>query len=131
MPELPAEAERVSAKKSADGRSVVLGALDLRFDDDLFAQMEAALEGPLVVYVPTLSRFSRYSGKLHRVLEFFLAHNATIFTTNYLLRDKDVSIRAGSAVEPGSHDYWRGIRDLGGLRGVHREIARMLARQVD
>lgn len=130
MPELPDEGERVEAKKSADGRSVVLGALDLRFDDELYAQMEAAIEGPLVVYVPSLSRFSRDSGKLHRVLEFFLAHDATILTTNYLLRSGDVYIRTGMAVEPDSRDYWRGVRDLQGLQGVHRKIVRALARQL-
>lgn len=130
IPQLPSVSERVDAEISSDGQGVVLGGLDLRFDDNLYAQMEAATEGPLVAYVPSLSRFSRDSGKLHRVLEFLLAHEATILTTNYLLRTGDVFIRDGHAVEPSARDYWRGVRDHHGLGGVHRKIVQELARQV-
>lgn len=96
----------------------------------MYAQMEAAREGPLVAYVPSLSRFSRGSGKLHRVLEYLLAHDATILTTNHLLRTGDVFIRGGYAVEPSSRDYWRGVQDHHGLGGVHRKIVQTLARHV-
>jgi hypothetical protein len=70
-----------------------------------------------------LSRYSRDSAKLHRVLEFLLAHRATILTTNYLIRPADVWVRRGDLVKPNSRDPYAGLADTRGLAGTHRKLA--------
>jgi hypothetical protein len=58
--------------------------------------LETAAEGEgLLLGLSNLSRVSRNSGKLLRVLEFLLAQRARILTTNYLLRIR----RPGCGVE--------------------------------
>jgi hypothetical protein len=132
IPELPGPAEQVGARPSgSDGRNVVLSGIDPLFDDQLIRQMEAATASPLVAYVPSLSRFSRNSEKLHRVLEFFLAHGSSVLTSNYLLRSNDVWVRRHRPVQPDSRDYARGIRDQSGLSGAHRTVVQQLAAQLD
>jgi hypothetical protein len=69
----------------------------------------------------TLSRISRNSGKLLRVLEFLLAHKARILTTNYLITCKKVWVRRHDLVKPDSVHPMNGFRNLSGVSGSHRK----------
>lgn len=69
------------------------------------------------------------SEKLHRILEYLLAHNATLLTTNYLIRSSDVWVRRGELVKPDSRRPGVGLTQTRGLAGTHRKLAETLARQ--
>lgn len=68
-----------------------------------------------------LSRISRNSRKLLRVLEFLLAHRAKILTANYLLTSKEVWVRRRHPVRPDSEHPLAGLHDQAGLSGAHRK----------
>jgi hypothetical protein len=65
-----------------------------------------------------------------RVLEFLLAHQARIITTNCLLTTKEVWVRRNKLVKPNSEDPFAGIRNLNGLSGSHRKTAESYIRQI-
>lgn len=96
----------------------MFSAIDPRFDQKLYGLLQQVAQGEIVLYTSALSRYSRNSAKLHRVLEFLLAHGATILTTNYLLRPGDVWVRRGDLVKPNSEDPAASIGDLRGLSGL-------------
>ena len=48
--------------------------------------------------VASLSRISRNLGKLLRTMEYLLAHEVPVLTSNYLLRARDVWVRRGKLV---------------------------------
>jgi hypothetical protein len=124
VPELPSTDERVEAESASSNPSAtVFSAIDPRFDQNLYAALQHVAQGDDLLYTSALSRYSRNSAKLHRVLEFLLAHGATILTTNYLLRPGDVWVRRGDLVKPKSDDPCAGISDPRGLSGAHRNIA--------
>jgi len=77
----------------------------------------------------TLSRYARNSDKLHRILEYLLAHNATILTTNYLIRPTNVWVRRGTLVKPDSRDPYTCIAQTRGLTGTHRKLAETITAQ--
>lgn len=131
VPQLPSADELVEAESASDNRvAAVFSAIDPRFDQKLYGLLERAAKEEFVLYTSALSRYSRDSAKLHRVLEFLLAHGATILTTNYLLRPGDVWVRRGDLVKPNSEDPTVGIGDTRGLSGRHRNIARMVIAQI-
>jgi hypothetical protein len=86
-------------------------------------------EGDFVLCTSALSRYSCNSEKLHRILEFLLAHRATILTTNYLIRPTDVWVRRGALVKPDSSRPFAGALDTRGLAGPHRKVAESVAAQ--
>ncbi|MDP9794927.1 hypothetical protein J2S43_003439 [Catenuloplanes nepalensis] len=88
-------------------------------DDDLLIRLRRAATGGAVLHVPALGRWSRDSRRLHGILEYLLAHGATILTTNYLFRPTDVWVRRGDLVSPGD----TGLHDTRGLTGAHRTLA--------
>jgi hypothetical protein len=62
------------------------------------------------------------------MLEFILAHGASVLTTNFLLRDGGIWGRRGGPVEPASAEPSGGLRVTKGLTGTHRKLAaRILA----
>lgn len=71
-----------------------------------------------------LSRYSRNSDKLHRTLEYLLAHRTTILTSSYLIRPTDVWIRREPLVRPDSTDPYTTIACTRGLTGTHRKQAK-------
>lgn len=137
VPPLPTPEEQMEATAVACGSGThshhfVQSGIEPRFDSHLIAQMQAAVQGPLTLFLPTLSRASRNMDKLMRTLEFLLAHRATIVTTNYMLRVDDVWVRRGDFVQPdNSGEYTRGLHDLTGLGGVHRKIVEQLSSQLE
>lgn len=138
VPELPDTSEVVEAEPaedvkspSGDSTAVVFSAIDPRFDQHAFRLLERAVEheGQLVA-LSALSRISRNSQKLHRVLELLLAHHARILTTNYLLTDKEVWVRRRHLVKPDSWHMMKGFEDLTGLSGAHRKTVESWLQQV-
>nr|MDQ2873500.1 hypothetical protein [Actinomycetota bacterium] len=110
--------------------AVVLSGIDPRFDQAMFQLLQEAGSGPMVIGLPGLSRISRNSGKLLRVLEFLLARQAAVLTTNYLLTGKEVSVRQRDLVRPDSRSPGNGFQDTSGLTGSHRKTVEAYVRQV-
>lgn len=128
IPELPTGDEVVDATPSAgDGAVTIFSAIDPRFDQNLIDLLNRAAGGEIFLVTSALSRYSRNSEKLHRILEFLLAHDATILTTNYLIRPTDVWVRRGALVKPDSGRPYAGVIDTRGLAGTHRKLAERVA----
>ncbi|MEH1127349.1 hypothetical protein [Micromonospora sp. CPCC 206061] len=104
----------------------MFSAIDPRFDQNLTDLLEQATGGDFVACTSALSRYSRSSQKLHYILEFLLAHHATILTTNYLIRPTDVWVRRGTLVKPNSSNPTIGIAQPRGLAGAHRKLAQTI-----
>jgi hypothetical protein len=131
LPQLPFGDELATPPPpSRDTATAVSSAIDPRFDQHLLTLLQQATQEPTVLYTSALSRYSRNSAKLHRVLEFLLAHKATILTTNYLIRPGDVWVRRGDLVKPNSRDPYAGIADTRGLSGTHRNLANTVTTQL-
>lgn len=128
IPDLPSGDEVVTAPPADDGVTV-FSAIDPRFDQGLVDLLQNAVSGDALVFTSALSRYSRNSDKLHRILEFLLAHGATVLTTNYLVRPADVWVRRGALVKPDSAKPYAGVLDTRGLVGTHRKVAETIARQ--
>jgi hypothetical protein len=130
IPDLPAGDELADASPSAsDDALTIFSAIDPRFDRSLLDLLSQAAAGDAVLFTSALSRYSRNSEKLHRILEFLLAHEATILTTNYLIRPTDVWVRRGALVKPDSSQPYAGILNTRGLAGTHRKLAENVAAQ--
>ncbi|MEV7545694.1 recombinase family protein [Streptomyces sp. NPDC089915] len=118
-PALPGPEEMFQAQASktrplGDGQSVVASGTDPRFDQALIHLLRQAESRPgLVVPLSALSRLSRNSAKQLHVLEFLLAHQATIVTTNYLLGPGVVGVR-------------RSMKQTRGLGPTHTRLLKML-----
>jgi hypothetical protein len=109
IPDLPSGDEVVAAPPADDDGITLFSAIDPRFDQGLVDLLEKAAEGDFLLCTSTLSRYSRNSEKLHRILEFLLAHGATVLTTNYLIRPADVWVRRGTLVKPDSSKPYAGV----------------------
>ncbi|MFE7541073.1 hypothetical protein [Streptomyces platensis] len=133
-PELPGanemfHAEASSVRPVAKGQSVVASGTDPRFDQALMHLLGQVKEQPgFVVPLSALSRLSRNSGKQLRVLEFLLAHQATVVTTNYLLGPGIVGVRSRPMAKPDSYDLRRSMKQTRGLGPVHTELLKALRR---
>lgn len=141
VPDLPGDVEVVEAEPvqsidlpadAAHASAVLLSGIDARFDRDALEMLRAIADGSLdIVVISALSRLSRNSGKLLRMLEFTLAHGARVLTTNFLLGDGEVWVRQGTLVKPDSRDPFKGLMATKGLRGAHRKIAERLRAQMN
>lgn len=128
-PELPNLEEIVEAQAetgveipSDKIQAVIFSAIDPRFDRSIYSLLECALKNSgMIVGVSALSRISRNSDKLLRVLEFLLAYKARVLTTNYLLADGEVWLRKKELVKPDSHNMIAGWKVYKGLSGAHRK----------
>ncbi|MEU3457272.1 hypothetical protein ABZ671_27265 [Micromonospora sp. NPDC006766] len=130
VPSLPDGDEVAAAPPSDDDMVTVFSAIDPRFDQRLVDLPGKAAEGDLVLYTSALSRYSRNSEKLHRILEFLLAHRATILTTNYLSRPTDVWVRRGALVKPDSSKPLAGVLDTRGLVGTLGQVGESCQREL-
>lgn len=137
IPELP-DAWEVTDAPPADHLKIPSGAfkgaifsgIDPRFDQHVFGWLKAAQNEEMMIGLSSLSRISRNSRKLLRVLEFLLAHHARILTTNYLLTEKDVWVRQRELVKPESKNPVNGMRNMVGLSGSHRKTVESYIQQV-
>lgn len=131
VPDVPSGAEVVTMPASTDeGAATVFSAIDPRFDDRLTTMLRQSSEADRVLVTSALSRYSRNSEKLHRILEYLLAHQVTVLTTNYLIRSTDVWVRRGDLVKPDSERPYDGLTQTRGLAGTHRKLAEAVTRQV-
>lgn len=130
VPNLPNPDDRVAAPTAADDERIsVLNAMDPRFDQRLVDMLEAAAFHGVVLWLSALSRISRNLDKLLRTMEFLLAHNATVLTTNYMIRGSDVWVRRRPFVKPISTDPDACLRDSTGLIGAHKKAYEQIAKQ--
>jgi hypothetical protein len=137
VPGLPEESEVIDAPQAEHGElpsgaftAVVLSGVDPRFDQNALRLLRAAQSEEMMIALSGLSRISRNSRKLLRVMEFLLACQATILTTNYLLTCKEVSIRRRELVRPDSVRPTDGLQNTSGLTGSHRKTVEAHAHQV-
>jgi len=138
VPELPDVSEVIDAEPADNVEvpsdaftSVIFSGIDPRFDQHGFRMLKTATEGEgLLLGLTSLSRISRNSCKLLRVLEFLLAHGARILTTNYLLTVKEVWVRRREPVKPDSMHPMKGFEVLSGLSGTHRKTVESWVREV-
>lgn len=85
------ETVQIASEISVPRDGVVFSGIDLRFDQASYSYLRMAQEPDgLNLGISGLSRISRNSRKLFGVLEFLLAHNAKIITTNHLLTGREV-----------------------------------------
>ncbi|GAA2875094.1 hypothetical protein GCM10010524_02830 [Streptomyces mexicanus] len=136
LPDLPGSDEAFHAEQSttakliAGAQGVIASAVDPRFDQALLAMMQQVKDGQAgVVPLSALSRLSRNSDKQLRVLEFLLAHGATVLTTNYLLSPDTVGARTRPLVKPDSYDLKRTMKQLRGLGPTHTSLIKALRKQ--
>jgi hypothetical protein len=130
VPSLPDPDDLIDAPAAtSDDRIAVLNAIDPRFDRHLADMLQAAAYEGVLLWVSALSRISRNLDKLLRALEFLIAHNATVLTTNYMIRSADVWVRRGLFVKPISNDPSACLRDSTGLSGAHKKAYEQLAKQ--
>ncbi|MFF2601319.1 recombinase family protein [Streptomyces californicus] len=122
--------QATSVETLASGQGVVASGVDPRFDQALLAMMQQIKDGnATVVPVSALSRLSRNSDKQLRVLEFLLAHGATVLTTNYLLGPDMVAVRARPLVKPDSYSLRRTMKQLRGLGPTHTGWVKAIRQQ--
>jgi hypothetical protein len=127
---LPSEDEVVHAPE-VEGRAgtVVFSAIDSRLDTRAYSIMRAVDEGRLtVVVLSSLSRISRNSAKLMRMLEFYLARGASILTANLLLTPNEVYVRQGAWVRPDVSRMLAAFHRNQGLAAKHVDICRLVTR---
>jgi len=137
LPGLPEESEVIDAPQaehvevpSGAFTAVVLSGIDPRFDHNALQLLRAAENEEIVIALSGLSRISRNSRKLLRVMEFFLARQATVLTTNYLLTCQELWVRRRELVRPDSLRPMDGLQDTSGLAGSHRKTVEAHAHQV-
>ncbi|MFI1376094.1 recombinase family protein [Streptomyces longwoodensis] len=136
VPSLPGSHEKTKAQQATHvknvpaGQNVIASAIDPRFDQALLAMMQQAKDGNAnVIPLSALSRLSRNSDKQLRVLEFLLAHEATVLTTNYLLNPHLVAVRTRPLVKPDSYNPRRTMKQLRGLGPTHTGVIKALRKQ--
>ena len=112
-------------------KGVIFSGIDPRFDQHAFGWLKAAEDEEMLIMLSSLSRISRNSRKLLRVLEFLLAHQARILTTNYLLTGKEVWVRRRELVKPKSETPMDGLHNLSGLSGSHKKTVEAYTQQVE
>ncbi|MER5878469.1 hypothetical protein ABT119_21445 [Streptomyces sp. NPDC001910] len=112
-------------------QAVVASAIDPRFDQALLAVMQQVKEGNAdVLPLSALSRLASNSDKQLRVLDFLLAHGATVLTTNYLLSPDMPAVRIRPLVKPDSYDPQRNMKQLRGLSPTHAGLIKALRKQL-
>jgi len=136
VPGLPGSHEKTHAEQATGvktlsaAQGVVASAIDPRFDQALLAMMQQVKDGNAeVVPLSALSRLSRNSDKQLRVLDFLLAHEGTVLTTNYLLNPGMVAVRTRPLVKPDSYNLRRTMKQLRGLGPTHTGLIKALRKQ--
>jgi hypothetical protein len=137
VPDLPATAEMLTAQTAdhLDSPSdaftaVIFSGIDPRFDQNAMRWLNTAEDEELLLGLSGLSRISRNSGKLLRVMEFLLARQARILTANYLLTCKEVCVRRHELVKPDSRHPLAGFSNMNGLNGSHRKTVESYIRKI-
>jgi hypothetical protein len=138
VPELPDISEvvvevvttEIAAESLGSREAVVFSGVDPRFDQASYDHLKLAQEEGLTLGFPSLSRISRDSRKLFRILEFLLAHNTKLITTNHLLTGREVWFRKGYYVKPDSRNFGKGMDDHRGMSGTYRKTAESFLRLV-
>jgi hypothetical protein len=135
LPDISEVVEVVTTEIAAEGlgsrEAVVFSGVDPRFDQASYDHLKLAQEQDgLTLGFPSLSRISRDSQKLFRVLEFLLAHNTKLITTNHLLTGREVWFRKGHYVKPDSRNFGKGMNDHRGMSGAYRKTAKSFLRLV-
>ncbi len=113
--------ESQTKSKNKKLQTYVFNAIDERVDTAMYDQLVRAAEDPLIFGVTALSRFSRNSEKQFRIIEFLIAHECDILTSNMLITPKRVFVRSGALVKPVSNDPIACMFDLRGVGGVHKK----------
>lgn len=132
VPDLPAPDEIVQAPAAShvhtpsdSSEAVVFSAIDPRFDHTALSILQSAADDEgLLLGLSALSRLSRNADKLLRTLEFLLAHNARILTTNHLITSREAWTRRGSLIKPDSANPMAGLHRFEGLNGAHKKTLR-------
>lgn len=123
IPEFPSDIQVETRPMSTTSNEVVIeNALAETFNEYLVNQLREVIESGSVFFVPSLSRISRSSAKMLRVVELLLAHQVPILTTNYLIRSRDIWIRQGGLIAPDIDDIHSSLQNESGLVGTHRKI---------
>lgn len=132
VPDLPA-AEVEAPRADSQEEAVILSGIDTRFDQTFVELMRERVkaDGSAVLLTASLSRFSRHLGKLIRAMEYLLAPDAPILTTNYLLRPRDAWVRRGKLAPVNQQDLLASWRDHRGLSGTHRATAAAAVKQME
>lgn len=114
--------------------SFVLSGIDTRFADqevELLRKLVEPGDDHAVCFTSSLSRLTRHLGKLMRIMEYLLAHDVPILTTNYLLRPNDVWVRRGDLVPADRDNLLAAWQDSRGLAGAHRATVAKVAKLMD
>jgi hypothetical protein len=137
LPGLPDASEAIDAPQAEHVElpsdaftAVVLSGIDPGFDHNALRLLQVAESEEMMIALSSLSRISRNSRKLLRVVEFLLARQATVLTTNYLLTCKEASVRRHELVKPDSVRPLDGFQNTSGLTGSHRKTVEAHAHQV-
>jgi len=121
------DVDEVVEAPEGDARTgaVLFSAVDPRLDHAAYAAMQAVYEGRQgVLVLSSLSRISRNSAKLMRILEFYLAQGASVLTANTLLTPTEVFVRQGHWVRPAVRRPEAAFRKKQGLAPEHLEVCR-------
>jgi hypothetical protein len=130
VPELPlAEVNAPRAKNNEE--AIVLGGIDIRFDQLMVQRMRETAESDMVWATASLSRISRSLDKLLRVMEYLLAHDVPILTANYLLRPHEVWVRRGELAPVDRDDLLAPWQVSRGLSGTHRAMVAKIVMQIE
>lgn len=107
--------------------AVVLSGIDPRIDQSALTYFtgESVLLG-----VSALSRIARHSGKLMRILDYLLAHDSRVITTNHLLTSREVYTRRAQLVKPDSMRPVSGIHRMEGISGAHLKTVKSYIAQL-
>ncbi|QXJ21348.1 hypothetical protein AGRA3207_002192 [Actinomadura graeca] len=123
-PALPGPRERYEAPEDVNRSGVVRNGMDPRYHQNMINLMRhAAAHQSSLEHFSALSRLSRSTPTMLRTLEFFLAHDTHLLTTNYLLTNGEVHIRQGKLVKPESWNPRQALDDPEGLSPTHAAFA--------
>jgi hypothetical protein len=128
IPELPKANEMINAKSEIianNGFKLTLNGIDSRIDQTLMNLLRQAVDLQFIVF-PNLSRVSRNSDKLFRVLEYLLANNVTILTANYVLSLNSVCVRSLPFIKADLNNILNCIGETSGMCQTHQTIAEKL-----
>jgi hypothetical protein len=99
-------------------------------DDELLERLDEIADGTSRLgFCSSLSRYSRDSTLLNQVLDFILAHNATLLTTNFLIRPGEVFSRRPPFVAACSHDPFSAL-NFDRMPGLAAKYTRIVIQQV-
>ena len=99
-------------------------------DGVLVGNLMAVAAGEMkVMFASSLSRFSRDSTVLARLVEYVLAHGGTILTTNFLLRPGEAFSRRSPLIAADSNDPMSAITTAR-LPGLQAKFVRMIQEQL-